>query len=145
MLLKNTSQALRTLQKARLCTDLASGVPLADALKEFSASEMQLVRNYLKEQILHYSASIDRKQLMPQDLAEAIGPIPNYYHKQDCREPLEACLNETCISSFPHCFSRKMNEQSESLAKLLFPYLIKKGEPSGKAQDSAKQNPKPGS
>jgi|GEM_PF-4338733 len=123
MLLKNTTQNLSILQKARLCTDLASGIPLEEALRGFSASELQHVRDYLKQQILYYSATLDRKQLMPQDLNEIIGPIPNYYHKQDCREPLEACLNETCISSFPHCFSRKMNEQSNSLVNVLLPYL----------------------
>lgn len=138
MLLKNTSQTLSILQRARLSSDLASGVPIEEAVKGFSASEMQKVRNYLKEQILHYSATLDRKQLMPQDLDEAVGPIPNYYHRQDCREPLEACLNETCISSFPHCFSRKMNEQSESLAKILFPYLVGKGKSDNTTPDTSK-------
>lgn len=136
MLLKNTSKTLSILQKARLSTDLASGIPLSEALKGFSASEMQQVRNYLKEQILHYSASLDRKQLMTQDLDEAVGPIPNYYHRQDCREPLEACLNETCISSFPQCFSRKMNEQSASLAEILFPYLMRQEKPDSKPSDT---------
>ncbi|MGH1364027.1 MAG: hypothetical protein ACRBF0_10755 [Calditrichia bacterium] len=125
MLLKVSKQKLGFLQKAKLSNSLLLGENTSHYTKGLSAVEMQQLRDYFEQQILYYSSKQDRKKLVIQDLKEAIGPVPNYYHKQDCREPIEACLNETCIASYPPCFSRKMEGQINALAKILRPYIAK--------------------
>lgn len=87
-----------------------------------NAHQLQELRNFLENQILHFSKLKDDTPLSLSGIKEKLEPIPNYYYKQDCREPIDACYNETCITSYPQCFSKKMKLQLKVILELFSKY-----------------------
>lgn len=95
----------------------------ADTVSRLTAPQLQDLRNFLEQQVVHLSASSGGQKLTEEALRSKLEPVPNYYYKQDCREPLEACINETCLASNPGCFSKKMHTQLEVILSVLREYL----------------------
>ncbi|HQV30288.1 MAG TPA: hypothetical protein PKV71_00345 [Calditrichia bacterium] len=123
MLTKSSKPRLGVVKKTEILMALLHGGNFQEHLKKLSAPQLQDLRNFLEKQLIHLSAKADGEQLTLTDIKGHLEPIPNYYYKQDCREPMDACFNETCLASNPSCFSRKMNGQIEVLLNLLKPNL----------------------
>ncbi len=122
-MLKKTKRTIGLLNRAKLMERIAMGQDVSDMLKSFSAPQLQEVRSFLMDSLIYISQSNDETPLTISKIKEQFEPIPNYYYRQDCREPLEACFNETCMASNPGCFSRKMQGQISVLLKLINQYL----------------------
>lgn len=90
---------------------------------ELSAPQMQELRNFIEQQIIHLSNRNSQSSFTHEQLKNRYEPIPNYYHNQYCREPLEACYNESCLTSNPSCFSNKMRTQLEVTLAIVKDYL----------------------
>ncbi|GAB4332428.1 MAG: hypothetical protein Kow0037_09930 [Calditrichia bacterium] len=113
---------LSPLLLAEFSVKLKKGVDISEELKRLSAEELRAARDYFENLIQTFGKNRDGRMITRQETRANFEPIPNYYYKQDCREPLEACINETCLSSNPQCFSRKMMDQIEMLLEQLKPY-----------------------
>ncbi len=92
-------------------------------LSGLNAEEMKEVRDFLEEELIYLSQLRDKTPIQTSEIKSSYEPIPNYYYKQNCREPLESCINETCLYANPQCFNNKMKLQIEVLVRLLKPYL----------------------
>jgi hypothetical protein len=124
MLGKSTKNKLGIVRKTEILLKLLNGEDgVEEIYPKLSAFQMQDLRNFLENQILHFSARQDENPLTLAELKSRLEPIPNYYYKQDCREPLDSCYNETCIASYPGCFSKKMKTQFDIILELLKQYL----------------------
>ncbi len=104
---------------------IQNGEELDTILSDLSAFEMKEVRNFLEQELQYLSSFRDSAAMKLSEIKSNYEPVASYYYRQDCREPLEACLNETCLTSNPVCFSRKMKSQMQVLIKILTPYLEK--------------------
>ncbi len=96
---------------------------LDDFCARLSARQMQELRDFLENQVAFFSARQDENPQKIEDIKQRYEPIPNYYHKQYCREPMDACFAETCLSSNPSCFSKKMRLQLQVLINQLDHYV----------------------
>lgn len=123
MLQKPIKRKLSIIQKSAIMLDLLNGKSINEQFKQLSAPQLQDLRNYLEEQLVFMSATGSPEGLTLAEIKNTLEPIPNYFYKQDCREPLEACFNETCIASNPSCFSNKMKSQLSVILNLLKEYL----------------------
>jgi hypothetical protein len=124
MLKKSTKNKLGMVRKTEILLKLVNGEDgLEEIYSKLSAFQMQDLRNFLEHQILHFSARQDEPPLTLAEIKSRLEPIPNYYYKQDCREPLDSCYNETCIASYPGCFSKKMKTHLNVILELLNEYL----------------------
>ena len=110
---------------SQILLKIQKGNDLEPIYSELSAAEMKELRNFLEEEILYLSSFRDESTIELSNIKSKYIPAPEYYHNQDCHEPLESCINETCYISNPKCFSRKMKTHIEMLEKLLAPYLKK--------------------
>ncbi len=123
MMLKKTQRKIGLLNRAKLMERIVLGQDVTDMLTTFTAPQLQEVRSFLMDEVVYLSRELDETPKTISSIKEMFEPIPNYYYRQDCREPLEACYNETCLASNPTCFSRKMKGQIEVLLDLLHQYL----------------------
>lgn len=125
MLGKTINKKLGVVQKTNILLSILANTTLDNTdVSKLSAPQLQDLRNFLEQQIRHFSAVQDETALTFEDIKNQLEPIPNYYHKQDCREPLEACYNETCLASNPTCFSKKMRAQINVLIEMLNKYIL---------------------
>ncbi|RMH89416.1 MAG: hypothetical protein D6681_14470 [Calditrichaeota bacterium] len=123
MFRKSVPRKLGITHKTEVMMRLLIQQGIDDLCQEFSAPQMQDLRDFLEQQVLHLSQLMDAAPISLTDIKDGFEPIPNYYYRQDCREPLEACFNETCLASNPSCFSRKMKTQLLVLQRMLERYL----------------------
>lgn len=124
MLGKRIKKKLGIIKKTEILLRLVQDdQPLDDIYQQLTAPQMQDLRNYLEQQIVHFSALRDEEPLTVAAIKAKLEPVPNYYHNQYCREPLEACINETCMASNPSCFSNKMKTQLKVTLAILRTYL----------------------
>lgn len=121
---KSSKNKLSVIKKTEILLKFINGDGNIEELyANLSAFQMQDLRNFLEHQILHFSAQQDNNPLTLAEIKSRLEPIPNYYYKQDCREPLDACYNETCIASYPSCFSKKMKTQLKIIVEMLREYI----------------------
>ncbi|GAB4371020.1 MAG: hypothetical protein Kow0042_13530 [Calditrichia bacterium] len=120
-----TKTQLSILTLGKVLLKIQNGESLDTIINQLSAPEMKKLRNFLESEAIYLSSLLDDSLLGLSQIKSNYEPVPNYYYKQDCREPLESCLNETCLGSNPVCFSQKMKLQIEALIKLVTPYLEK--------------------
>ncbi len=114
---------LGVIKKAEVVLKLLQGhTAIEDIYPRLNAFQMQDLRDYLEQQVVHFSALRDETPLTLAEIKSKLEPIPNYYYKQDCREPMDACFNETCIASYPGCFSNKMKTQLKVILEMLREY-----------------------
>ncbi len=123
MLLKSPNKELGITRKARIMLQLLDKENPTDIFSGLSAAQLQDLRDFLEAQTMHLSGLREDGHLTLTDIKSRMEPVPNYYYKQDCREPLEACLNETCLASNPICFSNKMKMQIQVVLSILESYL----------------------
>jgi len=125
MLGKTINKKLGVVQKTNILLSILANTTLDNTdVSKLSAPQLQDLRDFLEQQIHHFSALQDETPLTFENIKNQLEPIPNYYHKQDCREPLEACYNETCLASNPTCFSKKMRSQIGVLIETLNKYIL---------------------
>ena len=122
-MLKPSRHRIDILNRASILLHLMQDKPLETIYPSLNVHQMQDLRNFLLEEIVFLSQKADKTPLTAAAIKEKFEPIPNYYYRQDCREPLDSCFNETCLMSNPRCFSNKMKEQLAVLMKLLKDYL----------------------
>ena len=121
---KSSKNKLSVVKKTELLLMLLNGEGrFEETYSKLNAFQMQDLRNFLEYQIMHFSALKDEHPLTLAEIKSRLEPVPNYYYKQDCREPLDSCYNETCIASYPGCFSKKMNTQFKVILDILREYL----------------------
>ncbi|NIS38147.1 hypothetical protein GWN26_05635 [Candidatus Saccharibacteria bacterium] len=123
MLAKTSKHKLGVTKKAEIMVRLINKGEISELYPKLTARQMQELRDYLENQIVYLSSLQDEKPLTPAEIKSGFEPIPNYYYKQDCREPLEACYNETCLASNPSCFSNKMKKQLQIILETLKKHL----------------------
>ncbi len=117
---RKISPLTKTLVMIRL---IESPETLPELFKNLTAPQMQDLRNYLIDQIIYISGLMGEVPLSKAEILSQMEPVPNYYHKQYCREPLDACINESCMASNPSCFSKKMRTQIDVLVNIILSYL----------------------
>jgi len=122
-MLKKQQRKIGLLNRAKIMERIVLGQDVEELIKSFSAPQLQELRSFLLDEVVYLSREMDDTPRTVSAIKEMFEPIPNYYYRQDCREPLEACYNETCLASNPGCFSRKMHGQINVLLKLLNQYL----------------------
>lgn len=120
---EKNSTHLSRLKLGEILLTIQSGENPEKLYSDFSAKEMQELRNFLEKELQYLSSLKTGSPLPISEIKGKYEQIPNYYYKQACREPLEACINETCLASNPECFSRKMKTHIDVLIKLLIPYM----------------------
>jgi hypothetical protein len=118
--IKNEIPAIK---RGQILLTIQKGKDLEAAIADMTALQLRELRNFLEEEIKYLSHLKDEAPLELSDIKSKYEPGPNYYYKNDCREPLESCLNETCFQTNQDCFSRKMRSHIEVLSILLEPYL----------------------
>jgi len=111
---------LSVIKKAELLLRILNKENLEKILEQFTPGQLQEIRNYLESQVLLLTDS----DFTITDIKSHFEPIPNYYYRQDCREPLEACFNETCMANNPQCFSNKMRGQINVLLSMLSEHMF---------------------
>ncbi len=119
----NDLKNLSVIKRAQILLTLIKNHSTVLPIQDFTPEELKLLRNFLEQEIIFLSA---RNNGTPMTLAEIkthLEPATTYYYQQDCREPVSACINETCYTSNPACFSKKMIGQLEVLIQLLQPYF----------------------
>ncbi len=118
-----TKNKISIIKRGQILLKIQKGESLEPIFTDLSAYQMKELRNFLEEEVIYLSSLKDDKAIKLSEIKSNYEPVPNYYYRQDCREPLEACLNETCLTSNPECFSRKMRGQIDEILKVMKPYL----------------------
>jgi hypothetical protein len=113
------------LRKAQILLKLMSKEEIESFYSELSAIQLKDLRNFFEEEVCHLSSINDTSPLSRENLKAKYEPVDRYYTRQDCREPMEACTSETCYTSNPICFSRKMETHINILTEILKTYLFK--------------------
>ena len=96
---------------------------LDNYISGLSPEDTQKLRNFLEEELKYLAKLKDDQSYILTKIKSNYEPIANYYYKQDCKEQLEACTNETCYNSNPACFKNKIYRQIEVLRGLLEPFF----------------------
>jgi hypothetical protein len=87
-----------------------------------SATQMKDLRDFLENEIVYVSSS-QGSPVKKNELKDTYPVTSEYYRKQDCHEPLESCLDETCYRANPVCFSLKMKTHIAILLDKIQVYL----------------------
>jgi hypothetical protein len=126
MIAKSSKKRLNALQKAdALLRVLQAPETVENWYSGLSAPQLRDLRDLLQAQVRLLSGRQAKTvALTDEAIRGRFEPIPNYFHKHFCLEPLDACYNETCLTSNPGCFSTKMKEQIAILITLLRPLAL---------------------
>ena len=124
-MLSTPPKKLSILKLGEILLKIHDGEDLKPVYAQLSAAEMKELRNFLEEELLYLSSLEDEAPLTLTEIKSRYEPVPNYYYQQDCREPLESCLNETCLASNPTCFTRKIKSHIHILIQLISPFFGK--------------------
>ena len=116
---------LNILQKADLLLKLQTGQNIDDLLAGLSALQLQETQNFLIEEIQYIHRLNDNPTPSTEEIKSNFETATNYYYKQDCKEPLESCFDESCFKANPACFSKKMRSHISVLTNLLLPLFNK--------------------
>ncbi len=119
----NDLKNLSVLKRARIILTLLENNSSMLPIQDYTPEELKLLRNFLEQEIIFLSTQRDSTPITLAEIKTHLEPATTYYYQQDCREPVSACINETCYTSNPACFSKKMVGQLEVLIKLLQPYF----------------------
>ena len=114
---------LMTLQKAKILTQILKGQSIEHYFHELSASQMLELRNFLEREVMDLSSRTGQETLDITAIKGKYKPAAEYYRQQDCNEPLESCLDETCYTANPVCFGQKMTGHLTVLVNLIEHYL----------------------
>ncbi len=116
---------LTTINKALILKEIIEGNSINHYFHNFSAEQMKDLRNFLEKEIQYVSHLQDEQPLDLERIKSRYPNVSQYYRTQDCNEPIESCLDESCYKSNPVCFGIKMSAQIEILQEILRPYLRK--------------------
>jgi hypothetical protein len=125
MMTAEHQKEVTVIKKAQILLKLLNKEEIESTFSEFSAIQLKNLRNFFEEEVYHVSAKHDSEPIPSNSLKARYEPVDRYYTRQDCREPIEACTSETCYTSNPICFSRKMESQINVLTDILKSYLFK--------------------
>ena len=123
---RRPKKPLGLLKQSDLLVALLTDGDYKTLLKKMKSTEVRAARDFLIDQVISCSEKNDAPVPTREAIQKGFEPIPNYFYKQDCREPLESCFNETCLTSNPGCFSKKVQAQIDVVVRQLQPLL--KGE-----------------
>ena len=124
--MKNSdSKNLSTIQKAKILKEIIDGKPIDQYFNDFSALQMKSLRDFMEKEIQYVSQLQDKDPLDLKSIKARYMRASEYYRKQDCHEPIESCLDESCYTANPICFSMKMSTHIQLLQEILEPYLKK--------------------
>jgi hypothetical protein len=119
------TKKLSLFQRTEVMMKIIGAEDLETFFSQLSALQMRDLRNFLENQLI-YLASLNKEPVMGQSIIRAkYEPAGEYFRRQNCGEPLESCLDESCHPHNPVCFSMKMSLQIKILQDLLKPYLEK--------------------
>jgi hypothetical protein len=121
----NETKKLSTIQKAKILKEIIDGKPIDQHFHDFSALQMKNLRDFLEKELIYVSNLQDKNPLDIESIKSRYVKASEYYRNQDCSEPLESCLDESCYTSNPICFSMKMSSHILVLQENLIPYLKK--------------------
>ena len=119
------TKILSIFQRSEALMKIIDAEELETLFSHLSALQMRDLRNFLENQLV-YLATLNKESVMGQSIIRAkYEPAGEYFRRQNCGEPLESCLDESCHPNNPVCFSMKMSLQIKVLQDLLKPYLEK--------------------
>jgi hypothetical protein len=119
------TQMLSIFQRSEAMMKIIDAEELETFFSHLSALQMKNLRNFLENQLI-YLATMKKEPVMGQSIIRAkYEPAGEYFRRQNCGEPLESCLDESCHPNNPVCFSLKMSLQIKVLQDLLKTYLGK--------------------
>lgn len=118
-MLQINEKEVSLVQKVELLLRVFRNEETDDLVRKLTAEQKQDLRNFLEKEVIYLSRHSQGKPLSLAEIKSRFEPIPNYYYRQECNEPLEACFNETCIEANPQCFGRKMEGQISVMVQIL--------------------------
>ena len=116
------NKRITTLQKAKILKQILDDQKIDHYFHEFSAPQMRELRDFLENQVIDLSSRTDQNPMDRSGVKEKYQPTTEYYHQQDCNEPLDSCLDESCYKANPVCFGLKMSTHVIILVNLIESY-----------------------
>lgn len=116
---------LSLFQRTEAMMKIIDAEDLETFFSHLSALQMRDLRNFLENQLI-YLTMLNKEPVIGQSIIRAkYEPAGEYFRRQNCGEPLESCLDESCHPNNPVCFGMKISLQIRVLRDLLKPYLEK--------------------
>jgi hypothetical protein len=119
------AKKLSTIQKAKILKEIIDGKSIDQYFHDFTALQMKSLRDFLEKEVQYLSHLRDKNPLDIASIKARYVRASEYYRNQDCHEPLESCLDESCYLTNPICFSLKMATYIRVLQEILKPYMKK--------------------
>ena len=124
--MKNSeAKKLLTIEKAKILKELIDGKSIDQYFHDYSALQMRDLRDFLEKELQYISHLQDKDPFDNEKIKSRYVRASEYYRNQDCHEPLESCLDESCYTANPICFSMKMSTHIQVLQEILRPCLTK--------------------
>ena len=120
---------LSTAQKAQILYLIANKLDIIEFMKEISTAKLLGLREFLYLQIKDLGEKFLKKNITKQMMQKRMTPVSKYYHSQECREPLEACTNDTCYELYGACFTKKLFGQIGVLYEFIREEIFKSDNP----------------
>ncbi len=114
---------LSLLQRSQILMNILQKKDLELFYTQLTAMQMKDLRDFLEDEIIYMSSLKDSRPLEKNEIKSAYPQTSDYYRQQDCHEPLESCLDETCYRTNPVCFSLKMKTHITILLEKIQQYL----------------------
>ncbi|MBN2366540.1 MAG: hypothetical protein EH225_11555 [Calditrichaeota bacterium] len=120
--MKNQASHLSLIQRSRILLQVLRKDDPETLYADLTSIQLKEMRNFLEQEIIFLSRARGLT-ISEDDLRRGYPSVQEYYRKQDCHEPLESCIDETCLLSNPVCFGMKMKNQIGTLLEKLVEYI----------------------
>ena len=124
--MNNQLGKLTIAQKAHILFLITHQLSIIEFMKEISIANLLGLREFLYLQAKDLAEKIINKNITKQALQKKMTPVTKYFHSQDCREPLDSCVNDTCYELDPPCFTKKLFGQIGTIYEFIREEIFKK-------------------
>ena len=121
----SASKKISLMDKGQILLKIKDEESLDQYFSRLSAIQLKDLRDFLEEEVVYLTKIHNNGGISKTKIKNEYESVDAYFHRQDCREPYESCANETCYTTNPICFGRKMESHIEKLIKLIKSYLDK--------------------
>ena len=115
----SASKKISLMDKGQILLKIKDEESLDQYFSRLSAIQLKDLRDFLEEEVVYLTKIHNNGGISKTKIKNEYESVDAYFHRQDCREPYESCANETCYTTNPICFGRKMESHIEKLIKLI--------------------------
>jgi hypothetical protein len=123
--MNHNTNKLTTAQKTQVLFLITHQQDIIEFMKEINLINLLGLREFLFLQAKDLAEKLLNKNISRQTLQKKMIPVSKYFHSQDCREPLESCVNDTCYELYPSCFKRKLFGQIGTIYEFIREEIFK--------------------